>query len=237
MAVRPEDEVLEIGSGPGALTVRLAPRCRRVVAVEIEPRLGHVLQDLTAQHPNLEVLAADILRLDPGALFSGGPYLAAGNIPYYLTGALMRRLLEAQPAPERVAVVVQREVARRWTEPGQASLGSVAISVFGEARMLFSLPAEAFWPAPRVDSALVVIEVFPEPMVPRAATPAFFDLVEALFQGRRKQLGGSVARHLGLSGVEAGIRLSALGIDPTRRPQTLSMEEWLRLFSLVSASG
>lgn len=232
MGIRPGDEILEIGSGPGALTVRLAPRSRRVVAIEIEPRLLHVLDDLKAQHPNLEVVAADVLRLDLGRIFAQ-PYLAVGNIPYYLTGALMRRLLETQPSPTRVAVVVQREVARRWTEPGQASLSSVAIAVFGEARPVLSLPAAAFWPAPKVDSTLVLLDVFPEPKIPRADLSRFFDLVEALFQARRKQLGGTVARLYGLSAGEAATRLRGVGIDPTRRPQTLSLDEWLRMCEVV----
>lgn len=229
-----EDEALEVGAGPGTLTVALAGRCRRLVAVEIDERLVAILRDVLAGRPGVEVLRADVLQLDMGELFPGGGEVVVGNIPYYLTGALVARLLEREPRPRRLSLVVQWEVARRWTEPGEASLGSVAVQVFARPRIALRLPAAAFLPAPKVDSALVVMDVRDRPAVEVDDLGSFFRLVEAAFQQRRKQLGGSLGRITGL-GAEAAERLRAAGVDPERRPQTLDPGEWAAVYNALKA--
>ncbi|HEV2952764.1 MAG TPA: 16S rRNA (adenine(1518)-N(6)/adenine(1519)-N(6))-dimethyltransferase RsmA [Candidatus Dormibacteraeota bacterium] len=225
--IRAEDQVLEIGAGPGALTARLVGKCRRLVVVEVERRLVHFLRRLGSGVPGFEVIERDILEVDLGHHFPGGGEVVLGNIPYYLTGVLVRRLLEAAERPARLALVVQKEVAWRWTRSGEASLGSVAVSVFARPRLEFILPAAAFWPVPKVDSALVVLEVRDHPLIPAADQARFFDLVESVFQARRKQLGGTLAKLNSITPDEAGSRLLELGIDPSRRPQTLDLEEWV----------
>ncbi|TMB47404.1 MAG: ribosomal RNA small subunit methyltransferase A [Chloroflexi bacterium] len=222
----PDDEVLEVGSGVGTLTIALAPRCRKLVAVELDRHLIPLLRDVLLGHENVEIVRSDILQLDLAAMFPNGGEVIAGNIPYNVTGALIRKLLDHPPRPKRLSLVVQKEVAERWTAISGASLATVAVQVYAEARMVFTIPGDSFMPPPRVDSALVTLDVRERPAVDVDNMDAFFRLVEAVFQFRRKQLGGALGRIEGVSSTDAGKRLSGLGIDPERRPQTLTLPEW-----------
>jgi 16S rRNA (adenine1518-N6/adenine1519-N6)-dimethyltransferase len=181
---------------------------------------------VVAARNNVEILQSDILKVDFSALYPGGGELVAGNIPYNLTGALVRKLLDKPPRPRRLSLVVQKEVAERWTATTGASLATVAVQVFAEARYAFTIPATAFTPEPRVDSALVILEAREKAAVEVPDMDAFFRLVEAVFQFRRKQLGGALGRIAGTGSEAAGARLRDAGIDPERRAQTLSLSEW-----------
>jgi 16S rRNA (adenine1518-N6/adenine1519-N6)-dimethyltransferase len=224
--IQPDDEVLEIGPGPGTLTDQIAGRARRLVAVELDPRLAARLRRRFAGRAEVEVVEGDILRTDLAELFPSGGEIVVGNIPYYLTGALLPRLLDQAPRPKRISLVVQREVAERWTAPAGASTATVAVQLYTEARLALHLPAAAFDPAPQVDSALVVMEVRAQPALELDDPRAFFALVERVFQFRRKQLAGSLPRVTGLPAAEVAARLQGLGIDPRRRPETLLIAEW-----------
>lgn len=225
-----QDDVLEVGAGAGTLTVALAPRSRRLVAVEVDRRFIPVLRDVLTGHRNVELVQADILRFDSRSAFPEGGHVVAGNIPYNLTGALVRALLEKEPRPRRLSLVVQKEVAERWTAAGGASLATVAVQVFAQPRIELTIPASAFTPPPRVDSALVRLEVRDRPAVTVDDLDAFFRLVEAVFQGRRKQLGGTLGRISGAGSTQAAARLRDIGIDPERRPQTLGLGEWESIY-------
>jgi 16S rRNA (adenine1518-N6/adenine1519-N6)-dimethyltransferase len=225
--IEPEDEVLEIGAGPGTLTGELARLARRVVAVELDERQ---LPSLRRAAPGAEVLQADILTLDVAALFPRGGHLVIGNIPYYLTGALLPRLLERPPAPRRLSLVVQREVAERWCGIGGWSLATVAAQTLSEPRIELELPPEAFTPPPRVVSALCVLETRPTPAVRVGDLDAFFRFVEAVFQFRRKQLGAALVRVSGGDRASADGELRSLGIEPRRRAETLRLPEWEALY-------
>ena len=223
------DEVLEVGAGVGTLTVALAPRCRRLVAVELDARLMPAIRDVLAGHHNVEVVQADILRFDAAATFPSGGEVVAGNIPYNLTGELIRKLLDTPPRPRRLSLVVQKEVAERWAASTSASLATVAVQVFAEPKVVMTIPAVSFSPVPKVDSALVVLDVRAKPAVD-VETDTFLRFVEAVFQFRRKQLGGTLARIAKTSGAEAARTMNGLGIDPTRRAQTLTLREWEAVF-------
>jgi 16S rRNA (adenine1518-N6/adenine1519-N6)-dimethyltransferase len=223
--VLPSDEVLEVGAGAGTLTVRLASRCRRLVAVELDQRLLPILREATAGL-EVELVAGDILALQLERFFPAGSQVVVGNIPYYLTGALVQRLLEPSPRPRLLSLVVQKEVAERWTAPGGWSLATVAVQVFAEPELQFLLPAEAFQPRPNVDSALVRLQVRASPLVPVAELSGFFALVEQVFQFRRKQLSASLGRISRAGSAAAAERLSSVGVEPSRRPETLSVAEW-----------
>jgi 16S rRNA (adenine1518-N6/adenine1519-N6)-dimethyltransferase len=221
------DEVLEVGAGTGTLTVALAERGRRVVAVELDHRLIPALREVLSGRHNVEIVKANILNFDIQWAFPNGGEIVAGNIPYNLTGALIRKLLDPPAArPRRLSLVVQKEVAERWTAPGAASLSTVAVQVYAQPRVAFTIPAAAFTPPPRVDSALVLLEVRDTPAIHVADMDAFFRLVEAAFQFRRKQLGGAMGRIAGIGSEAAAQQLHDAGIDPERRPQTLSLGEW-----------
>ena len=223
-----EDEVIEVGAGVGTLTIALAERHRHVVAVELDHRLIPALREVVESRGGgrVEIVEADILKLDIRALYPNGGEEVVGNIPYNLTGALIRKLLDHPPRPRRLSLVVQKEVAERWTAVTGASLATIAVQVFAEARLEFTIPAAAFTPAPRVDSALVVLEVRARPAVDVPDMDSFFRMVEAVFQFRRKQLGGALGRITGIGSEAAAMRLREAGIDPERRPQTLTLAEW-----------
>jgi 16S rRNA (adenine1518-N6/adenine1519-N6)-dimethyltransferase len=235
--IMPEDEVLEVGAGVGTLTVALAPRCRRLVAVELDGRLLPALRDVLAGHQNVEVVRSDILRFNTRSAFPDGKEIVAGNIPYNLTGALIRKFLDEPPRPRRLSLVVQKEVAQRWTASSGASLATVVVQVFAKAQVIFTIPAAAFTPPPRVDSALVQLDIRDKPAIDVDDFGAFFRFVEAVFQGRRKQLGGTLGRSSGTGSTEAGGRLRVLGIDPERRPQTLSLAEWQAIYTEFRSPG
>jgi 16S rRNA (adenine1518-N6/adenine1519-N6)-dimethyltransferase len=231
------DEVIEVGAGVGTLTIALAERHPRVIAVELDRRLIPALREVVEGRDRVEIVESDILQLDIGALYPSGGEVVAGNIPYNLTGALIRKVLDRAPRPRRLSLVVQKEVAERWTATTGASLATVAVQVFAEARLAFTIPAAAFTPAPRVDSALVLLEVRERPAVEIADMDAFFRLVEAVFQFRRKQLGGTLGRIAGIGSEAAGKRLRDVGVDPERRAQTLSLGEWERVYLSFTGSS
>jgi len=224
------DEVVEVGAGVGTLTIALADRHRRVTAVELDRTLIPALREVVGGRAGVEVVEADILKLDLVQRYPDGGEVVVGNIPYNLTGALIRKLLDQPPRPRRMSLVVQKEVAERWTATTGASLATVAVQVFAEARLGMTIPAAAFTPEPRVDSALVLLEVRDKPAVNVPDMDSFFRLVEAVFQFRRKQLGGALGRIAGIGSEEAGSRLRDAGIDPERRAQTLSLSEWEALY-------
>jgi 16S rRNA (adenine1518-N6/adenine1519-N6)-dimethyltransferase len=228
--VGPDDDVLEVGAGAGTLTVALAERCRRVVAVEFDRALIPALREVLVGRQNVEIVQADILRFDVAAAFAGGGEIVAGNIPYNLTGALIRKLLDRPPRPRRLSLVVQKEVAERWAATTSASLATVAVQVFAEPKIVMSIPAESFTPPPRVDSSLVTLEVRAEPAVRVADVEHFLRFVEEVFQFRRKQIGGTLARMAGVTGSAASTRLQEVAVEPERRPQTLTLHEWERIY-------
>jgi 16S rRNA (adenine1518-N6/adenine1519-N6)-dimethyltransferase len=222
----PSDQVVEVGAGVGTLTIALAERHPRVTAVELDRTLIPALREVVGGRDGVEVVEADILKLDLAERYPDGGEVVVGNIPYNLTGALIRKLLDQPPRPRRMSLLVQKEVAERWTATTGASLSTVAVQVFAEARLGMTIPAAAFTPEPRVDSALVLLDVRDEPAVKISDMDAFFRLVESVFQFRRKQLGGALGRIASIGSEAAGAKLRDIGIDPERRAQTLSLSEW-----------
>jgi len=234
--ITPDDTVLEIGPGLGSLTRYLCRAARRVVAVELDAALLPVLQEVLAPFKNVDVVQGDILDLDPADLMRGEPYKVAANIPYYITSAVIRHLLDVKTGrglvathsrPERVTLTVQKEVAQRiCAQPGDMSLLSLSVQVFGSARVVAQIPAEAFFPAPEVDSSVVRIDLYPQPVIPTGSLDRFFNLARAGFSQKRKKLRNSLSAGLHIPPEEAASRLQFAGIDPGRRAETLSLEEW-----------
>ena len=238
----PDDVVLEVGAGLGALTERLAREAGHVVAVELDQRLMPVLRDVLAGCDNVTLVQGDILALDPAALVStartqpfgyaqdkppvsNSQYKVVANLPYYITSAVLRHLLEARPKPGRMVVTVQREVAQRIVaQPGQMSLLAVSVQFYGRPRLLFRIKPGSFYPSPGVESAVVRIDLYARP--PVQDTDAFFRVVRAGFAQRRKQLRNGLAAGLRRPPDEVAAKLREVGVDPRRRAQTLSLEEW-----------
>jgi 16S rRNA (adenine1518-N6/adenine1519-N6)-dimethyltransferase len=229
------DDVLEIGPGLGGLTRHLAGRARRVVAVELDGDLLPPLREVLVSHPNVRLVHGDILALDPAELMSSPGYLVVANIPYYITSALIRHLLEARARPRRLVLTVQREVAERITAiPGEMSLLALSVQLYGQPRVVAHIPAGAFYPAPKVDSAVIRTDLYPAPIIPEAHIPGFFRLAKAGFSQKRKTLRNALSAGLACEPAQAKQLLGAAGIDPQRRAETLSLEEWGQLVTVFT---
>ncbi len=224
--------VLEVGPGLGSLTRHLAERAERVTAVELDKDLVPVLRKEFADCPNVEIVQGDILKFSPDEYFTDGDYYVAANIPYYITSAVIRHLLEGKARPKRLALTVQKEVAERiCAAPGKLSLLALSVQVYGKADMPMIIPAASFYPEPNVDSAVVRIELYDEPLIPQERMDDFFALAKAGFGQKRKTLRNALSSNLHISGAEAETKLLKAGIDPMRRAETLSIEEWKKLLN------
>lgn len=225
----PDDVVLEVGPGLGHLTRLLAQKAGRVIAVEVDGRLMPILRDQLSGYKNVELVKGDILELALSSLFPPPPsgYKVVANLPYYITSAVLRHFLEGEPSPTCMVVTVQHEVARRMTaQPGDMSLLAVSVQFYGRPRIVARIKAGAFYPRPDVNSAVVRIVRHPVPPVDVSDEKAFFAIVKAGFAQRRKQLRNSLSSGLGCSPAEIAAALEAVGVNPGRRPETLSLPEW-----------
>lgn len=229
----PSDAVLEIGPGLGSLTRYLALNARTVTAVELDKQLLPALGEVLAPFPNVRLIQGDILALSPAELMEHAPYLVVANIPYYITSAVIRHLLGSEPRPRRVVLTVQREVGERICAlPGDLSLLALSVQVFGRPEITAHIPAEAFFPAPKVGSAVVRLEIFPQPLIPEPRLERFFQLAKAGFSQKRKTLRNALSGGLRIPAAQAAAMLHAAGIDPQRRAETLNLEEWGKLTEL-----
>jgi 16S rRNA (adenine1518-N6/adenine1519-N6)-dimethyltransferase len=228
------DTVLEIGPGLGSLTRYLAVSAKEVVAVELDEHLIPPLKNVLAPYQNVHLVHGDILKLPPKDLIAENSYLVVANIPYYITSAVIRHLLESESKPRRIVLTIQKEVAQRiCAKPGDMSLLALSVQVYGAPRIAAHIPAEAFFPAPKVDSAVLVVDIFPVPLIKEELLDLFFRLVKAGFSQKRKTLRNSLSSGLHISPKDAAEFLTKADIDPQRRAETLSIEEWERLSSLM----
>ena len=226
-AISLEDAVLEVGPGLGGLTSLLAAEARRVVAVELDGRLIPILKQVLSPFSNIQLVQGDILALNPLALIDAPSYKVVANIPYYITSALMRHLLEGDRRPTCLVLTVQREVAERiCASPGELSLLALSVQVYGQPQVRAHIPAGAFYPPPKIDSAVIRVDMLPEPVIPTPLISPFFRLAKAGFSQKRKTLGNALAASLAWPKNKAEGLLLAAGIDPRRRAETLSLVEW-----------
>jgi 16S rRNA (adenine1518-N6/adenine1519-N6)-dimethyltransferase len=235
----PADTVMEIGAGLGTLTEQLARNAGRVIAVELDERLVPVLQDTLSDFDNVTLIQGDILTLDPAELVApAAHYKVVANLPYYITSAVLRHLLEASLRPRRMVITVQREVAERIVaQPGEMSLLAVSVQFYGHPQVLFRIKPGSFYPAPDVESAVVQVDMYRAPPVAIEEVDAFFCVVKAGFAQRRKQLRNTLASGLHLLPEEVTAKLHDADVDPKRRAQTLSLEEWARVAQALLELG
>jgi 16S rRNA (adenine1518-N6/adenine1519-N6)-dimethyltransferase len=229
--VTAEDVVLEIGPGLGSLTRVLAILARQVVAVEIDARFIPPLKEVLSSFKNVQLVQGDILSLNPAELIAkhtnAAGYLVVANIPYYITSALFRHLLETDVKPGRMVLTVQREVAERiCAAPGDMSLLALSVQVYGQPQIAAHIPAGAFYPPPKVDSAVVRVDLYAQPQIPTSELATFFLLVKAGFSQKRKTLRNALSGGMRWETAFAAQILQAAGIDLMRRAETLSLEEW-----------
>ena len=231
--IKPTDTVLEIGPGLGSLTRYLAASAYQVIAVELDQHLLPPLEEITSAYPNIKIINGDILNLSPKDLIQEREYLVVANIPYYITSAIIRHLLENEPTPRRIVLTVQKEVAKRiCAQPGGMSLLALSVQVYGKPRIVKHIPANAFFPPPKVDSAVLCVDILPSPRIETELLDTFFKLIKAGFSQKRKTLRNSLSAGLHVTPADAEDLLKKAGIDPMRRAETLSIEEWHELCSL-----
>lgn len=227
-----DDHILEIGPGPGVLTVALLERAGRVTSVEVDRRMLAMLEPLRERHPHLRLVEGNILAMDPDELVGPEPYKVVANIPYYITSNAIRHFLMASHKPERLVLMLQREVAERiCARPNDMSILAVSVQIYAEPVIVMQVPRESFYPSPQVDSALLNIPLRAVPLVAPERERRFFRLVRAAFHDKRKMLHNSFARNLGANRMAIDAMLAEAEIAPNRRAETVSLDEWLRLLA------
>jgi 16S rRNA (adenine1518-N6/adenine1519-N6)-dimethyltransferase len=232
------EDVLEIGAGLGALTLLLAEQAARVVTVEIDQELLPPLSWVLGGLQNVELRAGDILSMDLAELGLRRGYVVVANIPYQITSRLIRLLLEHEYSAVRLVLTIQKEVAERIiAEAGDKSLLALSVDVFGRGGIEAVIGADAFYPQPGVDSAVLRIDRHAQPLVDREHLSDFFNLARAGFGQKRKQLLNSLSSGLGLPKEPMQQALLAAGISPSQRAQELDLQDWARLLSAMIESS
>ncbi len=228
-AIMPGDTILEIGPGTGMLTAVLAERAARVVAVEIDAHFMPILEEALAAYPNVVLHHGDILETDLARLIIP-PYKVVANVPYYITGAITRFLLEDAPfRPARLTLTVQKELADRVAAaPGDMSLYAVSVQVYGKVKIAMRLKAGSFWPRPDVDSAVITLDTYDD--LPWGVDAAkILKMAKAGFAQRRKQLKNTLSANSTFTREEVVAALESAGIKRTIRAEKLSIPEWAAL--------
>lgn len=231
--------VIEIGPGIGVLTAELCRLADKVVAVELDKRLLPVLDETLGEFDNVKVVNADVLELDLHKLiaeeFGGMEVVVCANLPYYITSPVIMKLLEDKLPVSAVTVMVQKEAAQRICAPvGSRQSGAVTVSVnyYAEPSMLFTVSSGSFMPAPKVDSAVIRLDILPEPSV-RVDERKFFAVVKAAFSQRRKVISNSLSSGLSLGKERVLQILSEAEILPNARAEQLSLDEFARIANLL----
>jgi 16S rRNA (adenine1518-N6/adenine1519-N6)-dimethyltransferase len=234
----PGRRVLEIGPGLGFLTGALLDAGADVTAVELDPGLAAFLRDRFGDVPTLRLVEGDALDQDVVRLVTP-PYDVVANLPYHITSPILHALLGEPPRPERLVLMVQREVAERIAAPpGKMSYLSVFVQYHARVRVAFRVPAAAFEPEPAVESAVIVVEPYDaDDRLDAATEDQLWRLVQAAFRERRKMIHNVLARQLPIEPARVAAALATAGIDPDRRPQTLAVGEWLALQAALGPIG
>jgi 16S rRNA (adenine1518-N6/adenine1519-N6)-dimethyltransferase len=241
----PQDVVIEVGPGLGMLTSKLAERAGKVVAVELDVRLVGVLRKRLRLFRNVRIVQGDILRLAPGRLLeddletlaSGQGYKVVANLPYYITSPVLRHFLEASWKPSLMVVMVQKEVGEAIAAScGKMTLLSVRTQFYSGPTIIAHVPRRSFYPAPKVDSIVLRLDVYSKLPIEISDTDGFFDIVASGFSSSRKQLRNSLAQGLGIASDQVALLLEKAGIEAKRRAESLSLEEWSKVWELFGPS-
>jgi 16S rRNA (adenine1518-N6/adenine1519-N6)-dimethyltransferase len=242
--IEPGDQVMEIGPGIATLTTRLAKKAGYVLAVEKDERFFPIIKATVGQdhlrsfnktprsNANVELVFSDILRFNFQEHLDAG-YKVVANIPYYITGKIIEMLLAAKKRPSRIVLLVQKEVAERATaQPGNLSILGISVQLYSNARLVRFVPKEDFYPMPKVDSAVLVLDVLPKPLLD-VDEKKFFHLVKACFAGKRKQLRNTLKNNLKLESAFIDEMERATGISFQERPQDLGLDLWFKIYSYI----
>lgn len=236
--IMPDDTVVEVGPGTGALTEKLAERARHVFSIEVDERLQPILEERFNDTPNVYFVFNDILKTDIPSLVGNNEFIVVANVPYYISSAIIWHFLEPERRPKRMVMTMQYEVAERIMEqPGNMSLLTVAVQFYGTPTIVSKLSPAVFWPRPHINSAILRIDTHPTHPVDVPSAQAFFRVVKAGFSQKRKQLKNSLSGGLQIKSKIARTMLETAEIEPQRRAETLSLEEWGRLTRVIASDN
>lgn len=246
----PQDVVIEVGPGMGVLTRELAARAGYVIAVELDDRMIDLLKQRLSEFQNYTLINRDILETEPGDLIQEErnkfpatirepcQYKLVANLPYYITQPIIRHFCEARLKPSLMVIMVQKEVAQNIVaQPGDLSILAVSVRFFGKPQIAGYVPAGNFYPAPKVDSAILRIEMYPRPAVEVTSEEHFFKVVRAGFCAARKQIANSLSQGLAIPKAEVLSLMQKAGVEPQKRAETLTLEEWARLENIFAEAG
>jgi 16S rRNA (adenine1518-N6/adenine1519-N6)-dimethyltransferase len=229
-ALEQREQILEIGAGLGALTLELAKNNHNVIAIEYDRRLIPILNDILGSYEKVRVVHGDFLKLDIKELIASPSYLVVANIPYQITSAVIRHLVESPIPARKVVLTIQKEVAERVVaQPGNLSLLALSVQIFGEPAIHSHISSRAFYPQPNVESSVLKIEMFPQSKIPVSDLDQFFRIAKVGFSQKRKKLRNALAGGLHLSTRDVEEMMRAASVPPSRRAQELAIEEWQRL--------
>jgi len=236
------DAVLEIGPGIGNLTRLLCERAGLVLSLEKDPKFQPVLYAIKKDYrENFRYEICDALEYDFQSFFKDQgrtSYKVVANIPYFITGKILQMFMAAKFKPGSITILVQKEVAHNLVaKAGDLSVLAISVQLYGEPKIIQTVPAKSFYPAPKVDSAVVKIQFFKKPKYILADEKRFFKILKACFAGKRKQIHNTLVNNLGLEKEKVFEMLSALKIKPEARPQELSIEKWIQLADIIAASS
>jgi 16S rRNA (adenine1518-N6/adenine1519-N6)-dimethyltransferase len=232
--LQPDDFIIEIGPGEGILTEKLAEKVKQVVAIEIDQNLIPALQKKLIPTKNVEIIHADILKINLSKFaisyrLAAKSYKIVANIPYYITSPIIRLFLESEIPPQEMILMVQKEVAQRIVaKPGKMSILALAVQYYAQAQILFPVSAKAFFPIPKVDSAVIKITPYAKQADPQK-TQKFFRVVRAGFSAKRKTLANNLVNGFHLEKAEVEDKLNKIGLTPLTRAQELSLEDWKKI--------
>jgi len=244
--IKPNDQVMEIGPGIGNLTARLAEKADFVLAVEKDQRFFPIIQKQLGDHlrsfnktpkssANVELIFGDILHYNFQEHLQPG-YKVVANIPYYITGKIIEMLLAAKVRPSKIVLLVQKEVAQRIiAEAGNMSILAISVQLYSNPKLAFIVPKEDFYPAPKVDSALLVCDILKKPRV-KVDEKKFFRLIKSCFAGKRKQLKNTLRNNLKMSVTQLQQLEQSGVIDLDHRPQDLNIDIWFKIYSYIVAN-
>lgn len=234
---------LEVGPGIGVLTEQLCKRADKVVSIEVDKRLPPLLEETMADYDNFKLVLNDVLKVDLKALladeFGGKPVAVCANLPYYITSPILMRLLEEKLPIENITVMVQKEAAQRLcAAPGTRDAGAIsyAVAYYAEPKLLFTVQPGSFYPAPKVTSAVIQLNVRKTPAVevPNGDEKAFFALIRAAFSQRRKTAANAISNGLQLPKAAVLSALEAAHLDPRSRPEQLTLQDYCALLAALA---
>jgi 16S rRNA (adenine1518-N6/adenine1519-N6)-dimethyltransferase len=238
----PSDLIIEVGPGIGVLTHALVEEAGWVIAVELDNRMAEALKETLVPHTNFSIINKDILEVEPQDLITAeqsrfpagmtdiSNYKLVANLPYYITQPIIRHFCEARLKPRIMIIMVQKEVAQNIVaKPGDLRILAVSVQFYGKPEIMGYVPAGNFFPVPKVDSAILKITLYPQPRYKVSSDKNFFRIVRAGFCATRKQIANSLAQGLALPKSEVLSLLQKAGVEPQKRPETLTLEEWAAL--------